>query len=59
MGSKSDETATRSTTPTDTLVTPTILSEEKAEETKKPFSIYTNREKWLIVLIASFAGLFR
>ncbi|KZP22047.1 MFS general substrate transporter [Athelia psychrophila] len=58
MSSKSDETATRSTTPTDTLVTPTILSEEKAEETKKPFSIYTNREKWLIVLIASFAGLF-
>ncbi|KZP25436.1 MFS general substrate transporter [Athelia psychrophila] len=58
MSSKSDETATPATAPADTLVDPSTPSKEKAEGIKKPYSIYTTREKWLIVLIASFAGLF-
>ena len=34
--------------------------EQKNEKTaEKPYSIYTNSEKWFIVVIASVAGLFR
>ena len=61
MSEKHDET-TISTTPDDTPVTPTpqpASGKEQVEEKKKPYSIYSTREKWLIVMIASFAALFR
>lgn len=61
MSSKSDELAAPVTTSTfdDTLGPVEPTTEKKAEETKKPYSIYNSREKWLIVILASFAGLFR
>lgn len=57
MSSKANEIAAPITTPDNTPVAPT--TDDKAKETKKPYSIYNNREKWTIVMIASFAGLFR
>jgi hypothetical protein len=32
---------------------------EKPEAADKPYSVFTHREKWLIVIIASYAALFR
>lgn len=65
MSSKADEIAAPITTSTlDDISMPEPTTEKKAEEkkaeeTKKPYSIYNSREKWLIVILASFAGLFR
>jgi hypothetical protein len=37
------------------------LKEQKDSEqsVEKPYSIYTRREKWFIVMVASLAALFR
>ncbi|KAF7981130.1 hypothetical protein HWV62_34867 [Athelia sp. TMB] len=51
-----------STTPNDTPVTstpqPASGKEQDVEEKKKPYSIYSTREKWSIVMLTSFAALF-
>jgi hypothetical protein len=38
-----------------------VHSKENAgnAQTSRPFSIYTKKEKWVIVIVGSFAGVFR
>ncbi|KAF7979401.1 hypothetical protein HWV62_42510 [Athelia sp. TMB] len=61
MSEKYDETISP-TTPNDTPVTstpqPPSGKEQEVEEKKKPYSIYSTREKWSIVMLTSFAALF-
>lgn len=46
-----------------TICTTSGASKEKSKrqpsEQETPYSIYTPKEKWLIVVIASIAGIFR
>ena len=36
-----------------------IVDAKATDSAKKPYSVFTSREKWTIVFMASFAGLFR